>query len=67
MPHAGSFGAKGAIAARHSKSVSWFDEVKEQRGREGDNKRGADYCPSPLVERIRDGIFENVQPQAKKG
>ncbi len=67
MPHAGSFGAKGAIAARHSNSVSWFDEVKEQHGREGDNKRGADYCRSPLVERIRDGIFENVHPQAKKG
>ena len=67
MARGGSFANRGAAMAHHSRSVPWFDEVEEQHGCKGDNKRGADHGRRPGVKRIRKDIFKNVEPPAKKG
>ena len=52
--------------ARRPGPVSWLDKEEQQHGRKRDNKRGADHRRGSCVERIRERIFENVDPPTEK-
>jgi hypothetical protein len=56
----------GVPAASRSWPFSWLDKEEQQHGRKRDNERGADERRGSCVEGIRERIFEDVKPPAKK-
>jgi len=64
--HGRSFGTRAVVMTHHWRSVRWLDEVEDQHSRKGDNKRGADHRRRSGVERMREGIFRNVEPPQRK-
>jgi len=55
-----------ADVRRGARFHSWFDEIKKQYHPHGNDERGANDGRSPGVERVREGVFEDVDPPTEK-
>jgi len=64
----GKSGCKTSSAdvRRGARFHSWFDEIKKQYHPHGNDERCANDGRGPGVERVRESVFEDVDPPTKK-